>query len=337
MADTAQKAKRPIDQIRDSAISMEIGVGESSGALEMITVDESLYVVRATDIYTMILADQIDPQRTNAQVPNAQQKVCDYGANDQIVGATLLTAKRLIQSVYQANLNHSQAMQLVFNCTQELIGLRSIAEKLNSEINNAINILDTNRAKFVVPHTNNLVSDLRTYFEKTKQLFNQWFELIKMFFPVVSNGQPTKLLEHLEITFPGAHPFKAYLKHSLEDFEYLSNSRNAVVHPKAGIQELQVFDYTLKPDHTLMKPVFGLLYPNIEYKIWDVASFVSEMTLALTEYSEHLIAMAACYSPLAKDIGGFPKSLSILPPERQRYHVRYTYTIMLNGEESVLG
>jgi hypothetical protein len=86
-----------------------------------------------------------------------------------------------------------------------------------------------------------------------------------------------------------------------------------------------------------MKPVFGLLYPNIEYKIWDVAGYVSEMTLALTEYSEYLIAMAACYSPLAKDTGGFPKSLVLLPPKRQRYHVRYTYTIMLNGEERILG
>ncbi len=316
---------------------MEIGAGDGDRVLEMITVGEACYAIRGTDIYTMILADQIDPHRTNIQVPNAQQKVCDYGATDQIVGATLLTAKRLIQPVYQKDLNHAQAMQLVFNCTQELIGLRSIAEKLNTEINDALNRLDTNRAKFVVPHTSNLVSDLRTYFEKTKQLFNQWFEIIKIFFPAVPDGLPTKLLEHLDTVFPGEHPFKAYLGCSLDDFKYLSNGRNAVVHPKSGVQELQVFDYTLKPDHTLLKPVFGLLYPNIEYKIWDVASFVSEMTLALIEYTEHLIAMSACYSPLAKDAGGFPKNIAVLPAELQRYNVRYTYTITLNGEERILG
>ena len=331
------KTSLPIDQIRNAAISMEIGAGDGDRVLEMITVGEALYVIRGTDIYTMILADQIDPHRTNIQVPNAQQKVCDYGANDQIVGATLLTAKRLMQPVYQKDLNHAEAMKIVFNYTQDLIGLRSIADKLNAEINSALEELDTNRTKFVVPHTNNLVSDLRTYFEKTKQLFNQWFEVIKMFFPDVPNGQPTKLLEYLDKVFPGEHPFKADLKHSLEDFEYLSNGRNAVVHPKSGIKELQVFDYSLKPDHTLLKPVFGLLYPNIEYKIWDVASFVSEMTLALIEYTEHLIAMSACYSPTAKDAGGFPKNIAMLPSELQRYNVRYTYTITLNGEDRILG
>jgi hypothetical protein len=158
-----------------------------------------------------------------------------------------------------------------------------------------------------------------------------------MFFPAVPNGQLTQLLEHLESTFPGEHPFKTYLKHSIEDFNYLANCRNAVVHPKAGKQELQVFDYALKPDDTLLKPVFGLIYLNVEYKIWDVAGFVSEMTLALTEYTEHLIAMTATYSPSAKDSVGIPKSLAMLPPELQRHHVRYTYTIMLNGQERILG
>jgi hypothetical protein len=83
--------------------------------------------------------------------------------------------------------------------------------------------------------------------------------------------------------------------------------------------------------------VFGLLYPKVDYKIWDVTSFVSEMTLALTDYTEYLIGFMACYTPFAKNAGGVPKGIALLPPERQRYNVRLTYIIMLMGEERILG
>jgi hypothetical protein len=336
MDNSQNKASTIIDTVCNSAISFEAANAPGEG-IDMVTVGSSLFIVGDKDIYVFIDADKIDPKRTNPRVPNVQQKVCDYGKKDNILGATLLTAERLIQPVYLREIDHAQTMQLVFNCTQELIGLRSIAEKLQAEIEKALAGLNTDRANFIVPHTKNLVSDLRTYFEKTKQLFNQWCKIIKVFFPDAKGCYPDKLLHHLETVFTGDHPFKEFLKHVQQDFEFVLNCRNAVVHPETGLNELQVFDYTLKPDHTLLKPVFGLVYPNVDFKIWDVISFVSEMTLALIDYTEQLIGFSACYSPYAKDSGGFPKGIAFLPVERQHNNVRLTYIITINGEERILG
>jgi hypothetical protein len=330
---------RLMNQVRNAAISMEIGVGNSGPAIDLVKVGDSLFVVMTNDIYTTILADQIDPNRTNIKVPNAQQKVCDYGASDKIVGATLLTGKRLIQPVYQKGIDHDQTMQLVFNCTQELIGLRSIEHRLTGAIQQGPQPDSTLSIgpNAVLPHTSNLVTDLRTYFEKTKQLFNNWADLIRIFFPAVTSGQLDKLLEHLEAIFPTHHRFKSFLKTLLDDYEFCRLARNAVVHPKVGKEEVQIFDFALKPDHTLMHPVFGLISPGRDYKEWDVVSFLKEMTLALIEYTEILIANLACYSASAKVVGGFDRNVTFMSVERQSNNVRMSYSIMLNGTEQILG
>jgi len=88
--------KRPIDSLRDSAMSMEIG--PSGGRItEMVEIGERLHTVKTDSIYRIMLADEIDPGRTNINVPNSQQKVLDYGSDSPFVAKTLLTAKRYLR------------------------------------------------------------------------------------------------------------------------------------------------------------------------------------------------------------------------------------------------
>lgn len=331
------KEKRLIDIARDSAISMTIGPDTSSKNMIPITVGKSLYCVRDKDIYTMILADETDPDRTNIKVPNAQQKVCDYGLSDPLIGATLLTADRFFK-VFDScqDVDRSTTMQLAFNCTNELIGLRNIAQRLQRAITDGLESFQQSDQN-ILPHTENLVSDLKTYFEKTKQLFIQWTDLTKLLFPEVRNGQLTGLLQHLEAVYPADHHFKDYVKEVLKHFEYLSAGRNAVIHPEQGVKELQVFDYTLKPDHTLLSPTFAVVYPKITYEIWAASSFTLEMTTMLTDYTEHMFAFFGCYTAHVKDSGGFQKTIGILPPEQQRNFVRLSYFVNLNGSLQPLG
>jgi hypothetical protein len=88
--------KRPIDRMRESGGSMEIGTPDDRSPVSLaVEVDEKLYVVKAKGIYEIKLADQIDPQRTNPNVPNTQQKIHPYGSENEIVSRTLLTAIEL--------------------------------------------------------------------------------------------------------------------------------------------------------------------------------------------------------------------------------------------------
>jgi hypothetical protein len=57
--------KRPIDRHRDSGKSMEVGTPEEGAITEMISLRNTLFIVKKRAIYTVKLADQIDPARSN--------------------------------------------------------------------------------------------------------------------------------------------------------------------------------------------------------------------------------------------------------------------------------
>ena len=67
---------RPIDKLRDGAVSIEIRTpGDDSAISEMISTGDRLLVVKGKGIYEIKLADQVDPERTNISAPNTIQKV----------------------------------------------------------------------------------------------------------------------------------------------------------------------------------------------------------------------------------------------------------------------
>ena len=73
--------KRPIDVLRDSGKSMQVGGdGDDSAIPEMIPIGDTLYMIKERSIYAVQLADQIDPDRTNAAIPDTQQQILSIGA-----------------------------------------------------------------------------------------------------------------------------------------------------------------------------------------------------------------------------------------------------------------
>jgi hypothetical protein len=89
--------KRPIDRVRESALSMQIG-GPADGAISvMIDMGMALYVVKEHAIYAVQLADQVDPGRTNVAVPNTQQRLLSIGTHDPAFARIFLTCVHHVQ------------------------------------------------------------------------------------------------------------------------------------------------------------------------------------------------------------------------------------------------
>ena len=88
--------KRPIDRKRDAAITLQVG-GDDKSAAQGIFVHarcSALCLIRRNRAYFKIrLADDIDPGRTNPDIPNLSQQVLTEGYDNEIVARILLTAK----------------------------------------------------------------------------------------------------------------------------------------------------------------------------------------------------------------------------------------------------
>jgi len=57
--------RKPIDQIRESGGYFEVGTDAEGAIVEMFTIDDQLLIVKEGAIYEVMMADDIDPERTN--------------------------------------------------------------------------------------------------------------------------------------------------------------------------------------------------------------------------------------------------------------------------------
>ena len=93
--------KRPIDTVRESALSMQIGGPEDGAIAVMIDMGMALYVVKEHAIYAGQLADQVDPGRTNVAVPNTQQRLLSIGSHDPKAARIFLTTYTMFKSMHR--------------------------------------------------------------------------------------------------------------------------------------------------------------------------------------------------------------------------------------------
>jgi hypothetical protein len=131
---TNDKSGPPIDKLRNAARMGRIGTsGDESAIREMIPIDEVMYFVKESGIYTMQLADQIDPNRTKAAVPNTQQRVLGIGSDDPLVARTLLTAKTLINPSYLGTaFPYQNGLQLILAILKDLVALTEMRDQLGA-------------------------------------------------------------------------------------------------------------------------------------------------------------------------------------------------------------
>jgi hypothetical protein len=138
--------KRPIDLQREGGAFMNVGSPDDSSPITgMIVIGKKMHVIKATSIYEVRLADDIDPGRTNPSVPNTQQKVLSIGSDAEVVGRILLTANALFKKNYLPNIDCVEALRLSFEALKDVVAMAEINETLNQDEQDSIANLRDNR------------------------------------------------------------------------------------------------------------------------------------------------------------------------------------------------
>ena len=88
------KADDLIHKKRNSAFSIKVGDPNDMTPIgDMFATDDDLYVIKSKAIYSVKLADDIDPDRTNLNLPNLQKTVLNHGLENEIVVVSLRPQK----------------------------------------------------------------------------------------------------------------------------------------------------------------------------------------------------------------------------------------------------
>jgi hypothetical protein len=153
--------ERPIDKMRNAARFGQIGAdGDNSAIREMIGIGDTMYVVKERGIYAVQLADQIDPGRTNAALPDTQQCILRIGTDDPLVARTLLTANALFkESVLGTAFPREKGLLRVLDVLKDIVALaemRTELEAVEARAREHFESVRQARGPFVLPAIGNL-------------------------------------------------------------------------------------------------------------------------------------------------------------------------------------
>lgn len=334
------KADELIHRKRISACSFKVGDPNDMTPIgDMFATDDDLYVITSKAIYLVKLADDIDPVRTNLNLPNSQKIVLNHGLENEIIGRVLLTAKILFDRNHLGpNFNYHAALSNAFELTKLLTEMQDIHADLASEIDTIIQqgMRMGDDRSLRLPTTTKIETRVETFIKKADQVRDIILAYLKL---VYSSGTNKKTIENLYSDIVTKHGEESGLSKFVENITlfltFLRNMRNAIEHPKED-HRASIIDFTLAPNGTVDPPTIELINNETPQSRILVTSFMEQVTSQLIDIVEYLMAHY-CVSNMGY-FGDFECGIMELPPERRRHNnVRFSYVIKIQGQWQPLG
>jgi hypothetical protein len=338
--------KRAIDRKREAAFTIELcDADDKTPIRELLSVAENQYTITDKGIYLTRLADDIDPERTNIDVPNIHKKVLEHGYENDIVGRVLLQARVLFDRTHLGpDFDCDNAIATAFEATQLLLEMRGIHTLLRAEIQAIMEkglSPDTGRSQNI-PTVKDLQTRVKTYVHKADQVRDIITGLLKQ---VYGAGTGKRLLEHLKDAIVAKHGANSALDQFFDlikpTLEFTRNLRNGVEHPQPN-HHLIILDFNPTPATMVDPPTVELVHAappphtSTPQPKMLVTSFMEQMNDQFAGIMEALI-VHLCQSNMGH-FGGFECGIMELSPERRRHKdTRFSYAVCLHGQWQPLG
>ena len=332
-----EREKQHIDKVRDNALSMQIGDENDGPISRMVSVaNKDMYIIKKRAIFRVLLADDIDPKRTNTGIPNAHQRIASQGSDSEIVARSFLTADALFNSNrFDGLADVKQIMDLSMVVMKELLAAQSIENDLVGEESNALAAFQQPKHRSVaLPSVEGLNERLKTFVQKIEHAAQAIYKFTQQFFSHTDrlwNGFESEIKKQ----FGEADEFSKAAASIQPFMTFIRNLRNSIEHPKAS-ECVIIKDFAITPDGTLTRPTVQLIHPISPQPEMNVHDFLPQVSGQVLEVFEALMVYVALKH--IKPFGGFEVTVGLLPPDQLRpdSKVRASYLIWLNDGWSEL-
>lgn len=338
---TKRKDKHPIGALRDSALSMQVGSKEEGPVVLMIDMGSTVYAVKARAIYDVQLADQIDPKRTNAAVPNTQQRLLPMGAENPEVARIFLTAHTLFKSVHLgSDFDEKKAVSLAFELLQMIAAMMdmrvSLADTVQRTIADLKEINQRDRS-FRLPSLGNAEARCHAFAQKVGHAIDTLERIARLFYP---NDLSSKWIDSLtklaEQKYGSEAPLPRFMKEIRPSLLFMREMRNKIEHPNDNAY-VKVNDFRLLPTLELDPPSVEIVDGSARADS-SLTSFMGKITDEFVDMAELMIALLVGAN--VQPFTGFELMVVELPPDRRPQwnpHQRMSYGIVMNGDIHPLG
>ena len=334
--------RRPIDRIRESALSMQIGTSEDGASSVMIDMDSALYVVKERAIYAIQLADQVDPERTNVAIPNTQQRLLSIGSHNSKVARIFLTAYTMFKSKHLgAGFPEREAWSHAFEYLRDIVAMMEIRAALVKAIEEAVagsNKEVANDRSITLPALGNAEERCDAFAQKIGHAIDTLKAVAHLFYP---KELSKKWIDSLTVLAAKKHgdddPLARFMKEKGDDLLFMRDLRNMIEHPKVNTY-VRVSDFQLLPSMVIVAPSLDIVRLDRPSIVEPLASFMAQVIEELVSIAEVFFALLCGAN--VESSSAFPLSVVELPLSRRptwNPHQRISYGIMVNGEVHPLG
>jgi hypothetical protein len=324
-------SSRPIDRKRDAARSGRIGTeGDVSAIREMIPLGDTMYFVKEHGIYALQLADQIDPGRTNAAIPDTQQCVLRIGSDNPVVARTLLTANTLFkEAVLGVEFPREKALRLTLSMLKDIVALTDMRVDLEAADASAREKFLSERhtpGSLVLPAIGNLEARCDAFAQKAGHIVNALEEIAKFFYPRELAKKWIDSLTALAAERYGTDStFAVWMRNARPSLLFVNEMRNMIEHPKPD-WHIEISDFRLTPSGNIDPPFINVVRPGEEPHKATITMLMKQVVDELVSATEVLIAFLCSVN--ARPFGGLSVGVVELPLEQREYeHQRFYYGV----------
>jgi hypothetical protein len=333
--------KRPIDIQRNAAVTLQIDDGEKSAAPEFLSTASGLYIIRSSSVFRIRLADDIDPGRTNPNIPNQSQQVLTAGCDNEIVARVLLTAKYLFD---ENNATVKPFVASLFEecivLTRHLLELDAMTRELSDHIQARHKAFAEKLAKpnaFRLPSIPSLETDIHNILVKADKAKDSLLVLCRLRFLPDATGKPKlkELDKAVEAALQAEPELVKAWKETSSYFGLIRNMRNASEHPEENYRVV-LSDFKMWPDGKVYPPLIEIQHPDTPIRSLSVTEFLEFVRDSMLAHAESMLvlirfAVLLKNNPFGEWVAEFPED------ERRHKHVRYYRALDFNGVWRILG
>lgn len=313
--------KRPIDRKRDAACSVIVGTADDTSPITaMIEVNGILHVVKAAGIYRMVMADDIDPDRTNIDIPHAQQRVIAYGSDTDFVCRIFLTAHTLLRSFMPEGIDTKAGLAHSLDILKEIASMHDVARRIQASQDDALSKLQANQRhseSFALPTAGDLETGAKTFLQRAAHALGLMLDLARVFFPNCPKKGFFEPVRDAAAEKFGPEDMLVQLLSDLMGFtQYIRDARNCVEHPKAA-ERVVVCDFSLRPDLSILPPSIEVIHPNSPQPPMAILSYMTQVREQITDLTEVLLALLCSRHMQAP--GAFPIQVLEIPEDSRQF------------------
>lgn len=323
------KKKSDIDKIRESSGMADIG-SKDDGAIEFsFNHGEKLIIVKEFSIYEFVMADSVDPKRTNENLPtNIQQKIFDYGSESELVCKTLLTAQNLFKKEhFDDSVDLTKILSLYFELLEDLIELNELVEEIRCDQSKEIQEYEKRKetkASFATPSVKNLNSRCKTAFQKADHIEQICIELIMQFYGsdgIKKQSHFPNFKDILVKKYGVEDDFTKFVESCERFMELIRALRNCLDH---RLPNVIVKDFELQANSDILTPSIELSdYRDSSIERTELLAFL-EMTVDNLVILVEQLTAHICSKNSKKSI--MSHSVRIIPEEQRRIkRLRYAF------------